>query len=182
MTEYQFSIKVKKFIESGLTQSSFSSIKVKEKVNILNTLTVGKVQEDWKIIFGFLEQDIVLYQDEIDITELKSNKILIPRGTKDKKIIIPLAVLELKIGESLNTHHFITYSHIAKELKSVFPHCTYYFVSGGQKRKFAAETLLRHTKEFNRVYLNWEKDKNKMLKELLAHFEYLEGLSILKKK
>ena len=181
MTENEFSKKVKKYIEDILNKNGYSSVKVKERVNVLNSLTVGKVKDDWKIVFGFLEQDIVLYQDEIDVASIKSEKIVIPRGTKDKKIVIPLAVCELKIGKNLNTHQFITYSYIAKELKSVFPHCSYYFVSSGQRRNFGPETLLRHTKEFDKVFLDWEKDKHKIAKDLLLQLEYLEELGVIKK-
>lgn len=179
MSEADFSKQVKKFIEEKLKESEHSSVKVAERVNILNSLTVGKIKKDWGVVFGFLEQDIILFQDEININDIKNDRIIIPRGTKDKKIVIPLAVCELKIGENLNTHHFITYSHIAKELKSVFPHCSCYFISSGQKRNFGPETLLRHTKEFDRVFLDWEKDKEQILKNLLAHLDYLKELKLL---
>lgn len=180
MTEGQFSKKVKIFLEEKLKQKGYSLIKISERVNILNNLTVGKIKSEWKIVFGFLEQDIILYRDEMDVDELKSDKIFIPRGTKDKKIIIPLAICELKIGKNINTHQFITYSSIAREVKSVFPHCAYYFVSGETKREFSDATLLRHTKGFDRVYLNWEKDKGKILDDLILHLEYLKRLEIIK--
>lgn len=180
MTEFEFSTQVKDHLQTALKTNGYDFIKVKERVNILNSLTVGKIKDDWKVIFGFLEQDIVLYQEEIDITDIQNDKILIPRATKDKKIIIPLAVFELKIGKNINTHQFITYSHIARELKSVFPHCAYYFVSSGFDRKFAPETLLRHTKEFDRVFMDWGKDKERVLGDLLPHLEYLKRMKILR--
>ena len=97
----------------------------------------------------------------------------------NKKLIIPIAVLELKIGKNINTHHFITYSHIARELKSVFPHCAYYFISSGWSKRFAPETLLRHTKEFDRVFMNWEEEKERIINDLFSHLEYLKELKVL---
>lgn len=179
MTEGQFSKKVKFYLEEKLKQKGYCSTKISERANILNNLTVGRIKSEWKIVFGFLEQDIILYQDVIDVTELRSDKVFIPRGTKDKKIIIPLAICELKIGKNINTHQFITYGSIAREIRSIFPHCAYYFVSGDKKREFSEATLLRHTKEFDRVYLNWEKDKRKILDDLIQHLNYLKKLEII---
>jgi len=178
MTECQFSKKVSEFLAKKI-KVKYPNIKIAERANILNSLTIGRINKEWRVVFGSLEQDIVLYQDEINSVELKNKRILIPRGTKDKKIIIPIAVCELKIGKNINTHQFITYGSIAKELKSVFPHCAYYFISSGRKQGFQHTTLLRHTKEFDRVFLNWEKDKQNLLNDLFLHLEYLKRLNIL---
>ena len=178
MTENQFSKKVRNCIESRL-KDKYPSLKIKERVNILNNLTIGNIRNEWKIILGFLEQDIVIYKDAIDVNEIKNDRIFIPRGTKDKKIIIPLAVLELKISDNLITHHFITYGVIARELKSIFPHCVYYFISSGGKRKFNPETLLRHTKEFDRVFLDWSKEKENIVRNLSLHLDDLKEMEII---
>jgi hypothetical protein len=178
MTEDQFSKKVKNHIEKALREKGFSSIKIKEKVNILNSLAIGKVKSKWKIVLGFLEQDLVLYEDEININELKSEKIFIPRATKDKKIIIPLAILEVKIGKNIQTHHFITYGSIAREIKSVFPNCAYYFISSGSEKTFSEATLLKHArylKEFDGVFMEWEKDKERVIGSLVSHLERIKS-------
>ena len=179
MTENQFSTEVKNYIKDKLKENNYTSLKVKERVNILNNLTIGKVEGEWKIVLGFLQQDIVIYKDVIEIDEIKNNRVFIPRGTKDKKIIIPLTVFELKISENLITHHFITYSAIARELKSVFPHCVYYFICSGGTRKFNPETLLRHTKEFDRIYMDWSKEKERAVEDLLLHLNYLKDIGII---
>ncbi len=176
MTEYQFSKKVREFLTKEI-QTKYPEIRIAERVNILNSLTVGKVKSNWSLMLGFLEQDIVVYKDEIEVDKIKNEGIFIPRGTKDKKIIIPLAVIELKLGKNVNSHQFLTYSYIAKELKSVFPHCAYYFVCSEEKLK--GETVLRHAKEFDRVFSNWDKDKQTLLDDLFLHLEYLKRSNIL---
>ena len=178
MTEKQFSKKVRNYIENRLKEK-YPLLKIKEEINILNSLTIGNIGNKWKIILGFSGQDIVIYKDAISVDEIKNDRIFIPRSTKDKKIIIPLAVFELKIGANLVTHHFITYGAIAKQLKSVFPHCVYYFVSSGGKRNFNPETLLRHTKEFDRVFLDWNKEKENIVKNLLLHLDHLREMKVI---
>jgi hypothetical protein len=72
-------------------------------------------------------------------------------------------VYETKVGENLTTHEILKYSSIALKIKSIFPHCRYYLlVSGGRKLK--EETLIRHGKGFDNVFLNWGRDKEKIWK------------------
>jgi len=176
MTEREFSKQVKKFLIKNL-QPRYPEIKIAERVNVLVNLTVGKVKSEWKVMLGFLEQDLVLYKDEIEISKIKAEGIFIPRATKDKKIVIPLAVIELKLGKNVNTHQFLTYSYIAKELKTTFPYCAYYFVCS--EEKFRPETLLRHTKGFDRIFTNWKRDKNTLLSDLILHLNYLKRVRVL---
>src|SRR5574341_902226 len=94
--------------------------------------------------------------------------------TGQKKIVIPFVVCELKIGSKTNTHSLITYASISNQLKSIFPHCAYYFVmDSNQKRRMKPETVLRHSKGFDRVFLNWEEEKGKIWKAIRAHPDYL---------
>lgn len=179
MNETQFSSKVRDYLVEALKANGFGQIMVGERKNILNSVTIGRLASEWKVIFGFLEQDIIFYLETMDMADIKSEHLRIPRATKDKKLIIPLAILELKIGSNVNTHQFITYGHIAKEIKIIFPHCAYYFVSSGGQRKFSPETLLRHTKEFDRVFMEWDKDKEIIVKDLILHFEYLKRLGVI---
>jgi hypothetical protein len=179
MTETEFSSKICSYLIATLKLKGWGHIKVGERKNILSSITVGRLKSQWEMIFGFLEQDIIFYLETLDINDLKSEYISIPRATKDKKFIIPLAILELKIGKNINTHQFITYGQIAKEIKTIFPHCAYYFVSSGGQRMFSPETLLRHTKEFDRVFMEWEKDKEIVIQDLILHFKYLKRLGVI---
>ena len=92
---------------------------------------------------------------------------------------LDLSQFKLKISDNLITHHFITYGVIARELKSIFPHCVYYFISSGGKRKFNPETLLRHTKEFDRVFLDWSKEKENIVRNLSLHLDDLKEMEII---
>jgi hypothetical protein len=100
--------------------------------------------------------------------------------TGRKPITIPLAICELKIGANINTHEMITYSSISTQLKSIFPHCAYYFVmDSNEKRGMKPETVLRHSKGFDRVFLNWYLEREKVWEAVQAHFAYLHDLGLM---
>ncbi|MCB8948440.1 MAG: hypothetical protein H6653_10545 [Ardenticatenaceae bacterium] len=183
MNENEFSQKVLSYFQVQLQKAGWHErILVQEKVKILKDFTVGRDRNGrWRLIAGFLQQDIVFsYPDcDFDKTAFLSEVMRIDKYS-DQKITIPLAICELKVGSSVNTHAMITYGSIAAHIKQVFPHCAYYFViDSSKKRKFNPETILRHAKSFDRIYPDWEMEKQKTWQTIAEHINYLIELGII---
>jgi len=187
-TEAKFSSEVVRFLRRKLVASQWrGTLACDERVKILKDFTIGRTQGRWRLIAGFQQQDIVLYApcQSIQMTEFSSRALRINKydKTKQKPVIIPLLICELKIGVKTNTHALITYGSISAQLKSIFPHCAYHFVmDSNRERGMKPETVLRHSKGFDRVFLNWHEEKSKVWKAVENHFKYLEEYGLLPDK
>jgi len=74
----------------------------------------------------------------------------------------------------MNTHAFIVYGKIAEQIKSVYPFCAYYFIlSSNKKRKLMPATVYRQAKAFDRVYLDWESQRDQIWEDIRIHLIYL---------
>jgi hypothetical protein len=184
-SEDNFNDYVKDFFTNKLKTDNLDKfIEVRTKVNILRDITIGydKKNNNYKIYFGFQEQDIVLSPRNTDnlIPIWKDNNYLAYHWLqKDMdRIIIPFLVCELKTPKSMVTHQFITYSKICEQIKEVFPYCDYFFIlSSNKERKLMPETVLRQGKSFDRVFLNFANDNNerdKCWKTVYDHLLYLQ--------
>ena len=183
--ESQFSADVVQFFRSKLTAAGLTTLHVEERQKILKDFTVGKDREGrWRLIAGFQQQDIVFYapSDVISMSDFMSRVMRVDKYDKtgEKPVIIPLAICELKLGSKMNTHGMITYASISTQLKNIFPHCVYYFVmDSNRERGIKPETVLRHSKGFDRVFLDWETEKEKVWATIQSHFEYLRERRLL---
>ncbi len=102
--------------------------------------------------FGFVDQDIIIYQETIDITDLaKSKNILLQKNntTDGNKLIIPQIICELKYN-GITSHGLIIYSEYAADIKSIFPDCKY-FLALRYKKSSTANKLFRHGKNFDKI-------------------------------
>ncbi|MCA9924352.1 MAG: hypothetical protein KC419_02555 [Anaerolineales bacterium] len=186
MNENIFSQEVIAFFNKKLHQTAWhKQIVVREKVKILKDFTVGRDRNGrWRLITGFQQQDIVFSCPSFDFnkTDFLSKVMRIDKYNA-QKVTIPIAICELKVGSSVNTHAMITYGSIAAHIKQIFPHCAYYFVvDSAQQRRFNPETILRHAKSFDRIFPDWEKEKEKIWQALGDHFSYLTELGVLSNK
>ncbi len=130
----------------------FPKIKI-IKGKILKDIFLNKNQNSrkLKIQFGFVDQDIVFYEEEMDISkfyEVENIFIHNNSGNKDK-MIIPKLICELKYN-GINSHGLITYSDYASDIKSIFPECKYWLAM--RYRKSSTENKLnRHGKYFDKI-------------------------------
>jgi hypothetical protein len=196
MNESQFSRLVREYFNGQLKTSPFGDITVGERVNILTGFTFGKSRKgQWQIQIGFLQQDIVFYRqsDVIPQNQIvgeprrrrdRNNPaplIAIPsRGQQIRKIggiVIPLLILELKIGAGVSGHQLLTYANIANQIRNIFPHCAYYFVA--HSTKMLPETVLRHGKGFDGVFLDWEKEKDVIWEDVKNRLAYLQRIGVI---
>ena len=104
-----------------------------------------------KLQLGFVDQDVVIYKDELDISCLyNDNSFFIHRNNHNSKsIIIPEVIIELKYA-GVNTHGLITYSNYASDIKGIFPDCKYYLVLLYRKDT-SDNKFLRHGKVFDKI-------------------------------
>ncbi len=104
-----------------------------------------------KIQFGFVDQDIVFYEEEMDISKFyKIDNILIHNNARNRnKLVIPKLICELKYN-GITSHGLITYSDYASDIKSIFPECKYWLAM--RYRENSTENKLkRHGKNFDRI-------------------------------
>jgi hypothetical protein len=183
--ESKFSMDVLRFFQAKIANAGATNIQVAEKIKILKDFTVGKDRDGhWRLIAGFQQQDIVFYvsADNLPMKDFMSPVMRIDKydRTGETPVIIPLAICELKLGSSLITHTLITYASISTQLKSIFPHCAYMFLMDTNLRRgVQPETILRHCKGFDRVFLDWNSEKEKIWQTIQAHFLYLKERGIL---
>jgi hypothetical protein len=52
-------------------------------------------------------------------------------------------------------------------------------MDSNRERGMQPETVLRHSKGFDRVFLNWYKEKEEVWKAIQAHFDYLSELGMM---
>jgi len=178
-SEDEFSAMAADFFRRKVQESRFAAhLAVEQRVKILKDLTIGRDRDGrWRLVVGFQQQDIVFFNpaQAIPMDRFKSDFMRIDKYDREEQrpVVVPHAVCELKLGKGLVTHTLITYSTISSLLKSVFPHCAYYFLLySNEERGLRPETVLRHTKGFDRVFLNWFKEKD-------AHLDYLDKLGLL---
>lgn len=108
--------------------------------------------KNYKLQLGFLDQDIIIYTDTMDISDLyKIKNITIHNIDKDNKneICIPIVICELKY-DGINTHGLITYSDIASDVKSIFPLCKYILLLR-YRNNSSSDKLLRNGKTFDNI-------------------------------
>lgn len=186
LSEAEFSIEVVTFFRNKVIEVGWQKVvEVQERVKILKDLTIGKDRDhNWKLVAGFQQQDIVFFNpaDQIKMSDFRSEVIRIDKYDRSERtpITVPLIVCELKMGHALNTHTMITYASISTQLKSIFPHCAYFFIMDSNKeRGLKPETVLRHTKGFDRVFLDWEQEKEKVWRDIQAYFKYLAELKLI---
>ncbi len=181
-TEDLLSLEIEEFFASRLRLSSFGGfIEVASKQQVIMNLTMGKSPKSghWQYYIGLQQQDLVFYHssDTGGVPLLDGpvayhwlSKVEIAART----IRVPLLVCELKLRRTVTTHQMITYSKIAEEVRNVHPHCGYFFIVGGAgSRTFMPETVLRQAKGFNRVFLDWENQQDKIWSDVEAHLTYL---------
>jgi len=178
-SEDQLSAEVERFFTRKLSESGLADeIEAKAKQQVLMNLTVGRDPKrgDWRYYFGLQQQDIAF--------RLKGESGILPLldgqrqyhwlSAGQKQIQVPLVICELKLNRTFVTHHLITYSRIAEQIRQIHPHCAYYFVVGGiGNRTLMPETLLRQAKTFDRVYVNWEKEREVIWQDIVNHLTYL---------
>jgi hypothetical protein len=180
-TEAEFSKQVLKFFREKLTSDKeCSDVKVDKEVNILKDFTFGKDKKgNWRPVLGLQQQDIVFYKDAFT-PEKFGKEVYITNIGKRGEIVIPLVICELKVSQNFVTHAFLTYSRISQEIKYIFPFCAYYFLLDTNKgRNIQPSTLLRQSKGFDRVFLEWEADKEIIWDDIKKHLEYLKRLKII---
>ena len=123
------------------------------KGKVLKDIFLNKNQNShkYKIQFGFVDQDIVFYDEEMDISKFyEVDNILVHNNTRRKnKMVIPKLICELKYN-GINSHGLITYSDYASDIKSIFPECKYWLAM--RYRKNSTENKLnRHGKYFDKI-------------------------------
>lgn len=185
-SEARFATEVVKYFREKLTHRRFYPfISVATAVKILKDLTIGKDREGcWRLVAGFQQQDVVFfcYDHCVSMSDFRSKFLRIDKYDRRgmKPVIIPLVVCELKIGSNTNTHALITYGSISAQLKSIFPHCAYYFImDSNRNRGMKPETILRHSKSFDRVFPDWDKEKEIAWQTIDAHLKQLAEFGIL---
>jgi hypothetical protein len=181
MTEDDFSKLAVDFFQEHLAAGGLgSTVEVLAKQQILRDITVGRDPKSrrWTIYAGFQQQDIVFAprnnQDSLPIwRELPQIAYHWLKGGQ-QHLVIPLLVCELKMPQSMNTHQFITYGRIAEQIKAVHPFCQYYFLLySNADRHLMPETVLRQGKGFDRIFLNWENEKEGIWETIKNHLTYL---------
>lgn len=115
---------------------------------------VKKFNANYSFQFGFVDQDIVIYNEKLDVSDLLSKDIksIFFHNIKEKEreaIIIPRIIIELKYG-GVTSHGLITYSQYASDIKSIFPDCKYYLLV--MYRKGASiNKLQRHATSIDKI-------------------------------
>lgn len=178
--EDDFSEEAIKFFKEKLAGSpNFPNIKVGRRLNILKDFTFVKDKKgNWRPLFGSQEQDIVFYRDALDSEILHWSIHGI--GRSGRKLVAPLVICELKLGRNTTSHQILTYSRISEGIKSVFPHVAYFFVLDTNKEEpKRPDTFARQAKGLDRVFLEWEEDKETIWKDIESHLEYLKRIEIL---
>ena len=180
--EDKLSAQVKEYLSLKMNESEFRNrVEVLEKQQVLMNLTIGRdpKTKNWRYYMGMQQQDIVLYlNDESDSIEIMPLPVLYHWASTAQReknhIRIPLLICELKINQNATTAQFITYSKIAEQIRDVHPYCAYFFIIGGTgTRRVMQETILRQTKGFIRVFLDWEKDKDNIWTDIENHLYFL---------
>lgn len=179
MNEQQFNNQVAKYFRGKLKDERLSSIHLEQCIYILRDFTFSK-REDWQLLTGFQEQDIVFYKDKVPRDKFCSDLVKTTGTGLRGDLIIPLVICELKVAPII-THAIITSGKIASEIKQTFPHCACYFIlDTNKKRRLSRDTIVRQGKGFDRVFLEWKEEKETIWQDIKRHFDYQKRLGILK--
>lgn len=105
----------------------------------------------YSLQFGFVDQDIVIYDQTMDISDFKNVKNIFLHNNKDnkEKLVIPKIICELKY-DGVTSHGLITYSNYASDIKSIFPQCKYILAMMFQKGS-SINKLFRHGRFFDKI-------------------------------
>lgn len=137
---------------------------------------------NYSLQFGFVDQDIIIYEKTMDISDLDNSDhfILHKNNNPDaNKLIIPKIICELKYN-GIATHGLVIYSDYAADIKSIFPDCKY-FLALRYKKSSTPNKLLRHGKNFDKI-IAFEDGKSKAPYKKGDFENQLEHNSILQKK
>jgi hypothetical protein len=133
-------------------KEDFPKIKI-IKGKVLKDIFLNKSPKtgNYKIQFGFVDQDIIFYEEEMDISKFyEVENILIHNNSGNKnKMVIPRLICELKYN-GVNSHGLITYSDYASDIKSIFPECKYWLVMR-YSNSSSDNKLYRHGKYFDKI-------------------------------
>lgn len=123
------------------------------KGKVLKDIFLNKNKDtgNYKIQYGFVDQDIVFYEEEMDISKLYDiENILVHNNSENRdKMVIPKLICELKYN-GVNSHGLITYSDYASDIKSIFPECKYWLAMR-YKKSSSENKLTRHGKNFDKI-------------------------------
>lgn len=153
-------------------------VEIKTKIKILKDVTVVPEKSTFNIVFGYAQQDIVIYSKK-KIPPIHDEHVRHVKSKEGREIIVPLVIFEVKIGKGLTSHVIETYSHIAREIKDKFPFVMYNFViQQSDKRK---ETLWRQGKHFDRILIESRLHKltEKMINITKEHLSDLTEKGVL---
>ncbi len=135
---------VEKDLEHELTKQK---LLIGEKIKILYDITATAELGKFVPSLGFLEQDIVIFQ-EASVDHQLSRHF---RMTSDWATVrVPRLVIEVKYN-GINSHTLMTYSNIAQRIKGIFSSAKYYLLLRYDNKN--SETLLRHGIGFDRIVL-----------------------------
>jgi hypothetical protein len=125
------------------------------------TIFKGKILKDiflykdekrgYQLQFGFVDQDIVIHDETMDISDFKPVKNIFLHNNKDNQdnLVIPKIICELKYN-GITSHGLITYSNYASDIKSIFPECKY-MLALRFKKSSSENKLFRHGKNFDKI-------------------------------
>ncbi len=144
---------IKKKLQADKTLSKLKIMKGKVLKDIF--LNQSKTTPKHIVQFGFVDQDIVIYEETMDIKDFHElDHILIHNNEKSlemkNQMVIPKLIIELKYN-GVNSHGLITYSDYASNIKSIFPECKYWLAM--RYRKTSSDNKLkRHGKNFDKIF------------------------------
>ena len=183
-----------KAIEAGI-KTEFPNAKV-FKGKVLKDIFLNKDDKSgYKLQFGFVDQDIVIYDETLDISDFSAVKNISLFNIKDNRdnLVIPKIICELKYDD-ITTQGLITYSSYATDIKSIFPECKY-FLAIRHKESSSENKLFRHGQYFDKIIFLGDKSSEQkyvpgqFLKELLTDgqlkekfAEFIEEIKVVLKK
>ena len=134
---------------------------IRQRLQLNNQFEVGKlkvlkdiflnrnIDGNNKLQLGFVEQDVVIYNETLNINNFYQMNNLLVHNFGNNEMIIPKIICELKYN-GITSHGLITYSNYASDIKSIFPHCKYILVLR-YRNTSTPNKLLRHGKIFDKI-------------------------------
>ncbi len=118
------------------------------KIKVLKDIFLNQ-NGNYKLQLGFVEQDIVIYNETLTISSFYNINNLLVHNYREDEMVIPKIICELKY-DGITSHGLITYSNYASDIKSIFPHCKYILILR-YRNTSTANKLLRHGKIFDKI-------------------------------